>query len=304
MAEDQGVNGTIWNKEAAELLSLFGWETIGDYDMDVVGEDDKEYGLDTIIKFITPLKVNFQSAILEAKRYNTENFNVSKLQSWIARLDKKIVELRNSDKFINQFPELQECSTLDIGVIAIWFHDIDNYNQFHSTFIDILQKVKTSNKTRKTGYNRIFIIDNSIILKLCSLYNAIENYQNKKKCEIEFYYPPILIDDTPIFRSKTLNIEYIISKIILAETKDKQENLVFYFGELETDYFKQLRSLLSKCSFLDKEKNINLFIYKSNDDFRKIEPDIKRIFNDIILEIKSMDNLYDLPSYIKNITHE
>lgn len=25
MAEDQGVNGTIWNKEAAKLLSYFGW---------------------------------------------------------------------------------------------------------------------------------------------------------------------------------------------------------------------------------------------------------------------------------------
>ena len=28
--EDQGVLGTIWNKEATRLLSLFGWNTIGD----------------------------------------------------------------------------------------------------------------------------------------------------------------------------------------------------------------------------------------------------------------------------------
>lgn len=39
MAEDQGVNGTIWNKEATKLLSYFGWNTIGDYDMDVMGQD-------------------------------------------------------------------------------------------------------------------------------------------------------------------------------------------------------------------------------------------------------------------------
>lgn len=37
MAEDQGVNGTIWNKEANYILSWFGWETIGDIDMDVLG---------------------------------------------------------------------------------------------------------------------------------------------------------------------------------------------------------------------------------------------------------------------------
>lgn len=41
MAEDQGVNGTIWNKEATKLLSYFGWNTIGDYDMDVMGQDEK-----------------------------------------------------------------------------------------------------------------------------------------------------------------------------------------------------------------------------------------------------------------------
>jgi hypothetical protein len=304
MAEDQGVNGTIWNKEATALFSLFGWETIGDHDMDVVGEDEKDYGLDSVIKFTTPLKANPQSVILEAKRYKTENFNVTKLQSWIDRLDKKLVELRNSDKFIKQFPILQECSSLDIGIIAIWFHDIENYSQFHPKFIDMLQKVKTSNKTRKTGYNRIFVIDNSIILKLCSLYNAIKERQADNSCEMNFYYPPILIDEAPIFRSKTLIIEYVISKIILAETKDKKESLVFYFGELETDYFKQLRSLLSKCSFMDKEKAIKLFIYKSHDDFRKIEPDVKKLFSDVTFEIKSMDNLHDLPAYLKNITHE
>lgn len=65
--EDQGVLGTIWNKEATRLLSLFGWNTIGDYDMDVQGKDDKQYGIDTLITFKTPLKNNKQIAILEAK---------------------------------------------------------------------------------------------------------------------------------------------------------------------------------------------------------------------------------------------
>jgi hypothetical protein len=41
MAEDQGVNGTIWNREATKLPSLFNWDMIGDHDMDVPGEDNK-----------------------------------------------------------------------------------------------------------------------------------------------------------------------------------------------------------------------------------------------------------------------
>ena len=113
--EDQGVLGTIWNKEATRLLSLFGWNTIGDYDMDVQGKDDKQYGIDTLITFKTPLKNNKQIAILEAKRYETKNFNKSLLQGWIERLDKKLIELRNSEKFQERFPDLSECSTLEIG---------------------------------------------------------------------------------------------------------------------------------------------------------------------------------------------
>ncbi len=306
MPEDQGVNGTIWNKEATKLLSYFGWNTIGDYDMDVEGQDEKKYGLDTIIRYPTPLKTNEQSVILEAKRYETNSFNKSKLQDWIDRLDKKLVELRNSENFIDKFPELQDCSVLDTGIIAIWFHDIQNYENFHSKFIETLKEIKISNRPRKIGVNKIFIIDNSIILKLCSLNAAIESFQNGDEYKIEFYYPSILIEDAPLVRQKVLTIEYIFSKVILAEAKkgESKENLVFYFGELKTVAFRLLRSLLAKCSFLEKEKPLTLFIYGEDIEFRKIEPDVKRVFEDITFKIRSMDNLYDLPASIKNVIHE
>lgn len=306
MAEDQGVNGTIWNKEATKLLSYFGWNTIGDYDMDVVGQDEKKYGLDTLIKYITPLKINEQSVILEAKRYETKNFSKSLLQGWIERLDKKLIELRNSESFMDKFPELQDCSVLDTGIIAIWFHDIQNYSNYHSEFIEVLKNVKISNRTRKFGINKIFVIDNSIIIKLCSLNAAIDAYKKEGQYQIDFYYPSNLIEDAPIVRQNTLTIEYIFSKVILAEAKKDgtKENLVFYFGELKTTAFKLLRSLLARCSFLEKEKPLTLFIYGEDDEFRKIEPDIKRVFEDITFKIRSMENLYDLPASIKNVIHE
>jgi hypothetical protein len=306
MAEDQGVNGTIWNKEATRLLSYFGWKTIGDYDMDVEGEDGKKYGLDTIIKYPTPLKINEQSVILEAKCYETKNFNKSVLESWIDRLDKKLIELRNSESFIDKFPELQDCSVLDTGIIAIWFHDTQNYVNFHSVFIEILKGVKVSNRQRKVGINKLFIIDNSIILKLCSLNAAIDSYKKENNCEVQFNYPSILIEDAPIVRQNTLTLEYIFSKVILAESKNAnlKENLVFYFGELKTVAFKLLRNLLARCSFLEKDKPLTLFIYGEDREFRKIEPDIKRVFEAITFKIRSMDNLHDLPASIKNVIHE
>lgn len=306
MPEDQGVNGTIWNKEATKLLSYLGWNTIGDYDMDVEGQDEKKYGLDTIVRYPTPLKTNEQSVILEAKRYETKNFNKSQLQGWIDRLDKKLIELKNSENFIEKFPELQDCSVLDTGIIAIWFHDIQNYTNFHPKFIEILKEIKVSNRPRKVGINKIFVIDNSIMLKLCSLNAAIDSFRNGNEYEIAFCYPSILIEDAPLVRQQTLTIEYIFSKVILAEAKKdgSKENLVFYFGELKTVAFRLLRSLLAKCSFLEQEKPLTLFIYGEDIEFRKIEPDVKRVFEDITFKIRSMDNFYDLPASIKNVIHE
>lgn len=306
--EDQGVLGTIWNKEATRLLSLFGWNTIGDYDMDVQGKDDKQYGIDTLITFKTPLKNNKQIAILEAKRYEIKNFNKSLLQGWIERLDKKLIELRNSEKFQERFPDLSECSTLDMGIIAIWFHDTRNYYDFHSKFIEILQNISVSGRTRKVGMNKIFVIDNHKILRLCSMHKSIEAYESDNDdSKIFFYYPPILIEDKPIVREQVLTIEFIFSDIVLAEArKDKVtvENIVFYFGKLEIPCFHQLKSLLTLCSFLDTDKPLLLYIYQEDDEFRKIEPDIKRIFENVSFRIKSMDNLFDLPGYIKDIVLE
>ena len=65
-----------------------------------------------------------------------------------------------------------------------------------------------------------------------------------------------------------------------------------------------LKSLLTLCSFLDTDKPLLLYIYQEDDEFRKIEPDIKRIFENVSFRIKSMDNLFDLPGYIKDIVHE
>lgn len=304
MAEDQGVNGDKWNRQVATLLSYFGWNTIGDYDMDIEGEDKKKYGIDTILNFSTLLKNNPQPVILESKRYAFDSFSKSMIQEWITRLDKKLIELKNSEPLFEKFPILKECSSLNIGIIAIWFHDTINYKQNHPKFIEALQSVKTSNKAKRSGgFNSIFVIDNTIILRLCSLYNAIKLYETEFKCEINYHYPSILIDDNPIARNKTLTIEYIYSKIILAEAKsDKlEENLVFYFGELETASFIQLKSLLTKCSFIDKDKSLVLFVHQSDSDFRKIEPDVQNIFSNVIFKIKCMDNLTDLPSYLKEV---
>lgn len=199
MAEDQGVNGTIWNKEANYILSWFGWETIGDIDMDVLGDDEQKYGVDTFLKFESPVKHLPPCVILEAKSYQTSNVSKSIVQDWIDRLDKKLSKLKYSEKAQEKYPALTECATLDLGIIAIWFHDLDNYKSFRPKFVEILKSIKTSNRPKQSeGYHRILLLDNAQILKLCSLQNAIAKHNQEARSLLQFYYPSFLMNDKPI----------------------------------------------------------------------------------------------------------
>ncbi len=92
--EDQHYNGDVWNKEIFSLFKLLGWKRIGDFDMDVTGDDGKKMGIDTVVSFETPLKTKPQLAILEAKRYQTTSFTKTLLQDWLTRLDTKLVTIQ------------------------------------------------------------------------------------------------------------------------------------------------------------------------------------------------------------------
>lgn len=61
------------------------------------------------------------------------------MQDWIDRLDKKLSKLKYSEKAQEKYPALTECATLDLGIIAIWFHDLDNYKSFRPKFVEILK---------------------------------------------------------------------------------------------------------------------------------------------------------------------
>jgi len=183
--EDQHYNGDVWNKEAYQLLNLLGWTKIGDYDMDVSGDDEKKMGLDTIVSFETPLKTMPQLAILEAKRYKTTSFNKQYLQEWIDRLDSKLLKLRNSSDFKEQFPAVEECTVADTGIIVIWFSDIDIYKSFHPKFLEIMREISMSSRQRKAGINKIYVLDNTIYMKLFALQEAINNLSSN--FELFFY---------------------------------------------------------------------------------------------------------------------
>lgn len=302
--EDQHYNGDIWNHEAFALLKKFGWSRIGDYDMDLQGNDGGKMGIDTILKFETPLKNQPQLVILEAKRYETRNFNKSLLQDWIEKLDKKLIKLRNSEYFVEKFPDVDNCTIVDTGVIALWFSDIDNYNSFYPKFRDALAQISVSNRTRRAGVNKIYVIENTRFMRLFALYNAINNIEDKETKEFNFTYSPRYIDDNPITRQKVLTIECIFSDIIFAESRHMGEvtSYIFYFGQLNLNSFRLLKNAYSKTALWDKSIKIILYVYDADAEFRKIENDIKTtIFDGFTLQIMKMARNNNIPEFLLNL---
>lgn len=304
MAEDSQYKGELWNKRAIKLLNLFSWDMIGDSGMDLEGSDGEKYGIDSLYSFKDPAKDIPESLILEAKSYKTTSFNKSKLQEWIVRLNVKILELRNSEYLIERFPIFKDISTLKIGLIFIWFDDIENYKVYRPKFLEILSEIKVSSRTFRNGvYNKIYVIDNDLISKLCSLYTVIKEFNENFK----FYYPSAFIHERAVQRSAILSLDYFFSKFILGQLKSSGKrydtNIVFYWGELDMRSFEMLKSILKSYSFVDQEFKLVIYKYKRDDDeFRKILPQIKKSYENenIEFDIKDMNSCTELPTFIIN----
>ncbi|WP_347144437.1 hypothetical protein [Parabacteroides distasonis] len=304
MAEDSQYKGELWNKRAIKLLNLFSWDMIGDSGMDLEGSDGEKYGIDSLYSFKDPAKDIPESLILEAKSYKTTSFSKSKLQEWIDRLNIKILELRNSEYLIERFPIFKDISTLKIGLIFIWFDDIENYKEYRQKFLEILSEIKVSSRTFRNGvYNKIYVIDNDLISKLCSLYTVVREFNENFK----FYYPSAFIHERAVQRSAVLSLDYFFSRFILGQLKSSGKrydtNIVFYWGELDVRSFEMLKSILKSYSFVDQEFKLVIYKYKRDDDeFRKILPQIKKSYENenIEFDIKDMNSCTELPIFIIN----
>ena len=304
MAEDSQYKGELWNKRAIKLLNLFSWDMIGDSGMDLEGSDGEKYGIDSLYSFKDPAKDIPESLILEAKSYKTTSFSKSKLQEWIDRLNIKILELRNSEYLIERFPIFKDISTLKIGLIFIWFDDIENYKEYRQKFLEILSEIKVSSRTFRNGvYNKIYVIDNDLTSKLCSLYTVVREFNENFK----FYYPSAFIHERAVQRSAVLSLDYFFSKFILGQLKSSGKrydtNIVFYWGELDVRSFEMLKSILKSYSFVDQEFKLVIYKYKRDDDeFRKILPQIKKSYENenIEFDLKEMNSCTELPTFIIN----
>lgn len=305
MPEDQGVNGDFWNEEAAILLTKLGWNKVGDSNIDVENEDGEQHGLDAMFVFNDSQRnsTQKQGVFVEAKRYKTTSFKTTSLPSWINIIDKKLTKLKNSGVFQTTYPSIGK-TLIQNGLIVIWFSDLKEYESFKLDLMGKLPKIKASPKSNTITPNRIYILHNEQILHLCSLITTIEKINDSnKKHKLNFHYPASEYFNTAVTQSQILKVEYMFSKFILAESvvRTIENKFVFYYGELTIQSFERLKSFLLSISFIQRKQPLTIFKYLRDDNFRKIEPDIKRLFNDVgvKVQIEEMEIFADLPTFLK-----
>lgn len=268
MAEDQGVNGDKWNDYVVHLLSQFGWEQVGDTNMDLKGEDGESGGVDAIMVYEQPGKSLKRSVIVESKRYQKTSYNASKLYGWLGVLNKKLDFFRNSEDILEQYPFLQDCEEIKHGIILNWIIDADDdfLELYRNHFLDY------PNKTSATlrGGKRISVLNNERINKLRSILNVMDN----RPCR--FFYPSQLTGTNSGAYKRVLTLEYMFSDIILAADSTNISNkMVFYFGEISYEALHILSECLNLYQFLIEDTKMTIYCYQDDDNFRKITPSVK-----------------------------
>lgn len=287
MAEKQGKLGDSWNNYANRLVKLLGWEHIGDKNMDLKGSDGEEYGVDSILKYKVAGKETLQTVILESKRYAQSSIKAVTLSKWIKRLKEKLDGLRSSEELLKEFPELNDCSQTNLGVIMLWVHDGDE-KFMNGTYQHFLENTIISTGAKAGLYSRIMVLDNRRILQLCAMVDSLKTYD-----DYDFVYPSGIIDNVAIEQSKVLSVEYMMSNIIIAngEKENIESSLVFYFGDITEANMTLLMSFLSKYQRIDKKKTLQIYYYDKSDAVL-----------DVINSFKSKDDYKDILDF-KKLAH-
>ena len=287
MAENQGVNGDMWNDKALQLLKLLGWDHIGDTNMDIPGSDDKEYGVDALISAPSPRMEVSQCGVLESKRYSIKSLKGGTLSKWINRLRQKLDAFYQSPKLMDEFPSLEECCSINLGIIMCWVHDAPDEDYFDDTFEKLLNDTVINTAPSHTNFKRVCVITNPRILRLCAVAEKIK----LSKYSYEFIYPSQLLGgDRPLVKSCVLTIEYAMSDFIIAERNRNGEAqlVVFFLGKLTAIGFKCLYEALIMYNLLVKDKKTIIYYNGSDAENRVAIAEGKRRFKGINTDFRAL----------------
>lgn len=235
MGESQPVDGHKWNVEANRFLTALGWKQLGDSRVDVVGKDNRTYGLDSVFYYEDPFHSGKNKGFfIEAKNYAWNNANPSELQKWSDDILQTLSQLPDSSDFLEKFSPPPNTRFVN-GILMLWHHD--DYR--HETFAQRLSKIEIP---RRRYPKNILVVSNSIILQLTAVLDQMKRIRAEEGVnEVEFFFPH-RASERPI-QSMNVPIEYFMSKYIFVSVKriekirdathPREDKLIFYFGDLD-----------------------------------------------------------------------
>lgn len=303
MAEDQGVNGDRWTVQGSELLKRLGWNGIADNNIDIDGDDGKAHGIDALFSYKDFARNQSEGVFLEAKSYLSGSFTPDFISEWVKTLDDKMHEISMSHTLYKTYPVLTHTKTkMRNGLLMLWFRDNDKYTQVAEKKVKKGLDETDIPRKRNSGINRLFVLTNPDILRLSSLVNTIDKFnQENKASKIKYLY--LSNFDQPAQEEDSLSLEYMFSKFIPARSAN--QSIVFYFGRLEVQGFNMLKSALFNMQFIEKNKRLLIFTYNRDDNFRKIKPEVEKLFRGDgypEFDILPMERLADLPSWMPEVS--
>ncbi len=309
MAEDEGANGDRWTEEACCLFTKAGWQKIADSNIDIEDTEGRDNGIDALFHYEDGFYPKMsQGVFIEAKRYKTTSFKKSLLNTWVLNLYAKITRLRNASKFHQTYPIANELNWVT-GVIAIWFHDLENYQKIKETFEKALVEIKLPIGRKEKNLNfKIFVLDNEKIQRLASLLELVEKInKDGSQNDLKFYYPSSAGFGNSAQELPVINLEYIFSQFVFAKKREENSgnvtDIVFYFGELDMNSFERLKDAMLTYNMIHKQNDLVIYKYKREDaTFRKIKPDVVRLFEETKVKgvkIEDITRIDGLPSWMK-----
>lgn len=301
MAEDQSANGDRWTLQGSELLKRLGWNKVADHNIDIEGSDGKAHGIDSLFSYKDYARNLSEGVFLEAKSYLSGSFNSDFIGEWVKTLDDKMHEISMGGSLYETYPVLTH-SKMRNGLLMLWFRDKDKYIQVAEKKVAKGLEETDIPRKRHSGINRLFVLTNPDILRLSSLVNTVDKFnQEAKDSKIKYLY--LSNFEQPAREEDSLSLEYMYSKFIPARSAD--QSVIFYFGSLEMQGFSMLKSALFNMQFIESNKRLVIYLYKRDDNFRKIKPEVEALFRGDgypEFEIRSMELLADLPSWMPEIS--
>ncbi len=308
MPEDQGVNGDRWTNEASRFLVRLNWEKVADSNIDIPGVDGREHGIDAMFTYKLLPNDESEGVFLEAKNYSKDSFKIGMLQDWVNVINQKILDIKRSEEFYKKYPAFINGVKVRNGLLAIWINDLDNDKAFREKFTKALVSISVP-RGRLGRINRLFILTNDNILRLCSLIDTIGKLKSTDQSqdnEYYFWYPAT--NRTSAIYSNVLNLEYMYSKFVFVKVGSKglrpsDRNVVCYFGARDVQSYSKLRDAMLLYQFVSNNNQLTIYSYQDDKDFRKIKPDVEKLFTDIgsqKVDFCEMNAFSRLPGWIKD----